>query len=112
MPYLDSSKKTALYTVILHLIHSSSVNILSLYGLLRSFGVKITTNIFTWNPSYFKVSLIMRIEAVLCSRDAERERDTEVTNKLKFSMYVIAFSHLFTLLCFVSHVVVVRTNKT
>ena len=112
MPYLDSSKKTALYTVILHLIHSSSVNILSLYGLLRSFGVKITSNIFTWNPSYFKVSFIMRIETVLCSRDAERKRDTEVTNKLKFSMYVIAFSHLFTLLCFVSHVVVVRTNKT
>ena len=35
MPYLDSSKKTALYTVILHLIHSSSVNIFSLYGLFE-----------------------------------------------------------------------------
>ena len=41
MPYLDSSKKTALYTVILHLIHSSSANILSLYFIFSgSFGVK------------------------------------------------------------------------
>ena len=92
MPYLDSSKRphcTRLFYIQFTLALSISYHYMVF---LRSFGVKMPSNIFPWNLSYFKVSFIMRIETVLCSRDAERERDTEVTNKLKFSMYVISLS--------------------
>lgn len=94
MPYLDSSKRPHC-TLLFYIYRQISLVLSILYHymvFLRSFGVKIKSNIFLWNLFYFKVSFIMRIETVLCSRDAERERDTEVTKKLKFSMFVISLS--------------------